>query len=73
MALLGSGSKGRTNNPKFGPAGSARTSPNAYVGINPSIVEPSAPDAVQQRQNAALQGKMLHDQLKKNKSGSSPL
>jgi|KBSMisStandDraft_5_1062788.scaffolds.fasta_scaffold22502_4 hypothetical protein len=75
MGLLGSGSKGRSNNPKFGRGGGAnpRTSVNANVKLDTSQAEPNETTKVQERYNAAIQGKMLHDQLKKNKSGKSPV
>jgi hypothetical protein len=59
--LLGSGSKGRTQNKGF--KGSPRGQKNL---LNHSLDEPLG--KAQERTNLAIQGKMLNKQLKKNKS-----
>ena len=61
MALLGPRAGGRTNNPAFARGGGrAPKSVNAYVGLDASKIEPNAPDKVQQLENSALKGVMLH-------------
>ena len=64
--LLGSGSSKQSNSPK-GMGGVSLLDDNlspAYRGDEQTVVT---------RESVALAGKRLHDQLKKNKSGSSPL
>lgn len=61
--LLGSGSKGRTNNPKLRGGG---TLPPGVDMLDPA--ESGAPDTVLQRSAAAMKGVMLSRQLRKNKS-----
>jgi hypothetical protein len=70
--LLGSGSKGKSNNAKL--TKTQRGTPVAGVdptgahGVYEGGVTPQ-----DQRIATASRGTMLHKQLKKNKSGSSPL
>lgn len=61
--LLGSGSKGRTNNSRFK---AGRTAPGTINMNDPS--KSGDPDVVQQRAAQAGKGKMLSTQLRKNKS-----
>jgi hypothetical protein len=63
-------SKGRTHNPKFGtsPQGQRAAQASPVSGMNVGGLT----DA-QVRANAAGVGVMLHQQLKKNKSASSPV
>jgi len=63
------------NNPKLAKMASGGASKattwNANVNVDPS--QSGNPDQVQERYNRAISGKMYKDQLKKNKSGSSPV
>jgi hypothetical protein len=64
MSLLGSGSKGRSNNPKFGgngpAAGMYTQSPDHSTNAEPAVVA--------QRRNMWGAAKRLSQQLKSNKS-----
>jgi hypothetical protein len=65
--LLGSGSPTRSKTSPKGMGGVSLLDDNlspAYRGDEQTVVS---------RESVALQGKRLHDQLKKNESGSSPL
>lgn len=61
--LLGSGSKGRTANPKFG-----RAPTNLTPGQSTDPSQRQNPDANQRVMNEATKGVMQKKQLKKNKS-----
>lgn len=70
--LIGSGSKGKSNNPKLtrvvSGQGYASVDPTGKQGVYEGGVTPQT-----QRMNVASRGSQLSKQLKKNKSGSSPL
>jgi hypothetical protein len=67
--MLGSGSKGTTRNPNLKGIGGS----GAPVGLDPSQnMQYGGQLPAEQRANAAMAGRMLSKQLKKNKSGKSP-